>query len=498
MAETPSQQSMSMNQRTQILWLSAWGLLVALQLISPLWYPTPDGCSYLSIARSLAANGQPTNLGSDNLYYSIGYPILIAPVFLVAGSPFLLLSVIHAVLTGVYLAGTYMWVRRHVAEAALPIALLAVGNVIVLLIFRRVLSEVAFMAVMVWFFNLLAMIRQDDRIRWPVFLTAAVLLIVVALIRPTGLLFAGGFGLVMLNSARKRKLSCSRACLLTLGMGLPAALTLSAVMLHDRELRAQEGGQSYLDVLARSPRAPEYDFQDPSLFRQCLEGVRVRISEVGRLTIPGMFGCYGGRGDWLNVNMLVYVPFCALLVLGWCRVARLQPDAFVLSLPLYVALHIYWPFDQGARFFAPLLPLLLICLWFGLERLGRRRQLLLRGLVAAHLAVALGHWIFLDLPRAVENNRNWADVQCLAASISTDPGAVQVTPRLGDTRFLLTYLLDQRVDLEPPEQTIQPGVRWLVVVGDDPSPDGFAPCLILGKYKLLHRQSEDEVVSGEW
>ena len=45
--------------------------------------------------------------------------------------------------------------RRHEPTAAWPVALIAVGNAIVLAILRRALSEAAFMAVMIWFVALL-------------------------------------------------------------------------------------------------------------------------------------------------------------------------------------------------------------------------------------------------------------------------------------------------------------------------------------------------------
>src|SRR5690242_16975072 len=60
------------------LLVACWAALVGVQIITPLWYATPDASGYLSIARSLARGGPPTYLGSRNLIFGIGYPAVIA------------------------------------------------------------------------------------------------------------------------------------------------------------------------------------------------------------------------------------------------------------------------------------------------------------------------------------------------------------------------------------------------------------------------------------
>ena len=126
--------------------LACWAVLAGAQVITPLWYPTPDACAYLSIARSLASGAPPTLLGSRNLVFGIGYPLVIAPAFLVGAAPFLAVTAINAGLATAYLAGVVVWARRHEPAAAWPVALIAVGNVVVLAMLRRALSEAAFMA----------------------------------------------------------------------------------------------------------------------------------------------------------------------------------------------------------------------------------------------------------------------------------------------------------------------------------------------------------------
>src|SRR5262249_13074602 len=62
-----------------VLGLAAWVVLVAAQIVTPLWYPTPDACNYLSIARSIATQGTVTRLGDRNPMYGLGYPLLVSP-----------------------------------------------------------------------------------------------------------------------------------------------------------------------------------------------------------------------------------------------------------------------------------------------------------------------------------------------------------------------------------------------------------------------------------
>jgi hypothetical protein len=471
-------------QQPPLVWLAGWGVLVALQILSPVWYPTHDASRYLSIARSAATTDHVTDLGSRHLVYGIGYPLLVSPVFLCDAYPFFLLSVAHAVFAAVYLAGCYVWARRHVPEAAVLIALLAVANSIVLVTFRRPLSEAAFLPVMIWAINALAAVPAARAV-WRPLLAAALLLSLLAVIRQVGVLFAAGFGVCLAVRAWQRQMSWPRACLLTLVVGLPTVLSAGAMVAYDRAMGAAEGSASNLDLFTRAQTA-SVEYPESSILLQCLEGARVRISEVGRLTIPGMFNAYGGYRQWLNVNMLLYIPLAGLLVVGWWRFVR-RLDVFALTLPLYVALYIYWPFDQSGRFFVPLVPLLVVCLWHGLARLGQRRLALLRLLLLLHTGVALGYWLGVDRPRALADDQRWPEVRRLAEVIRAAPGPVQVGPGLGRTSNLLEYLLDLPVAWQEAGQRAEPGVRWLVTAADAPPETGFTATARVGPYRLWQR-----------
>jgi hypothetical protein len=472
--------------RPALVWLVGWGVLLAAQVISPLWYPTYDSARYLSIARSAATAGRLTNLGSTHLVYGVGYPLLVSPVFQTGPFPFLLLSAVHAGLAALYLAGTYVWARRHVPEGAVPAALLAVANAVVLVTLRRALSEAAFLPVMIWAVNALSAVPRSRR-PWRPLAAAALLLSLLAVIRQAGILFVAGFGVQLAAAAWRRELSWGRACLLTLAVGLPATAALGAMLAYDREMAARQGSWSHLDVFTRSGAAEHAGQSGQSLPAQCLEGLRLRVGEVGRLTVPGMFNAYGDSRQWLNVNMLVYLPVCGLLVVGWWRFVR-RLDVFALTLPFYAGLYVYWPFDQSGRFFAPLLPLLLVCLWHALAGLGRRRLALLTVLLVLHTAVAAGYWLAVDRPRALAEARRWPDLRQLAKVIRAEPGPVQAGPGLGKTHFLLEYLLDRPVAWRESGQPAAADARWLVTAAGEPAVAGFRTRALVGPYRLLRRQ----------
>jgi hypothetical protein len=469
--------------------LICWAALVGVQIVTPLWYATPDACGYLSIARSLTSGEAPTYLGSRNLVFGIGYPTLIAPAFLFSATPFLLVTTINAALAAIYLAGVVTWARRHAGAAAWPIAIIAVANIVVLALFRRALSEAAFMAAMIWFVVLLPDFPRPPRRRD--LAAAAVLLIALVLVRPTGILFGAGWALVLAYRVRARTISFRRAVGQAAVVIVPAALILAAALAYSRAMEARENAVAWsnLDVFTRSARSPATDFPAGPLAMQCVEGLRVRISEVGRLTIPGMFASYGRAGDWRDPNLLVYLPLFVCLGAGWWKAVRRRPDAYLLTFPLYFALHVYWPFNQGGRYFAPLLPLFLLCFWRALDARPAWRWPLVRVMIAAHLAVALGQWLAVDRPAALRQARDWADIGRLSERMRTGRGVVQMSCGNDAAQLQLAFLLDRSVRSLPESAPVDADVGWLVLPSGAGPPDGFASEITSGPYQLLRRAS---------
>jgi hypothetical protein len=462
--------------------LLALALLFAVQ-VSPYWYPTPDASGYLSIARSLAAGHGLRNLGSGQLYLAPGYPVLISPAFLTGDAPFLAISLIHLGLAVLLLLGVYAWVRRQIPEAALLVTALALVNVDLWALYRRTLSETAFITLLIWTVNALhwACAAPSPARRVSRTLLAAVLMACLVTVRQAGLTLAAGFGTLMLIEAWRARISWSRAITMTLAVAAPAALMVAGLAWYDRVMAALSGAATYMGQIA-----------DPTTTwaGQILEGLRLRISEVGRLTIPGMFKAYGHRGEWLNVNMVVYLPLLGLLLAGWVKLVARTRDVLALTFPFYLGLYVVWPFDQATRFTVPMLPLLIVCLWLVLERWRDYRSRVLGTVLAGHLACAAGYWLAVDLPRARADQAQWAALRQLAAPLRMEEGPILTADVPAKAPWMLQLALDRRVREHVPGTAVEPDVRWIVTGQPDPIVQGFSLHATAGPYQVWGREPD--------
>ena len=470
-----------MNRRP-CTWLVAFGLLLAMQ-ISPWWYATPDGCCYLSIARSVASGETITSLGSRQLYYSPGYPLAISPAFFVGDRPFLLLSVIQWLLGLIFVAGTYRWSCRIVPASAVLLTGLSAINAALWIYYRRTLSEMAFMAVLIWTVNALNCIdpaSETRRTYWRVFLAAAGA-VLVSLIRPAGVMLAAGFGTAMILAACKRRTGWLRAVVLTLSVGLPPSAVVLATIYRDRAMASSDTGRgyTYLDGLTDSTLSYQ---------SQVLDGIRMRISDIGRLVIPGMFKTYSNPGEWFNVNVAIYLSSSMVVAFGWWRLVRHANDILALTFPFYLALYTLWPFDESVRFMVPMLPLLIICLWFAAPVSPTRRTSLFGLLLLAHLIAATAYWVFVDAPRTKAMHQQWIAIDRLVEVIETEPGQVVASGVPEGVWSMLQFALDKHVPMAGNHRALAPDVHWVLTPATAEELDGFATSLAIDGYKLLARQ----------
>jgi hypothetical protein len=475
--------------RSPKLWI---GLTVGVLAagIGPLYYPTCDTACYLSIARSMANGPMPANHGSPHLVFGIGYPLVVSPLFLVSDEPFLGISILHFGLACGYLYGVLVWARRYIGPSAWIIAVLAVANVVVLSLVRRPLSETLFMAVLIWLVNLLQPLASEEARPTLLRLSAAALLLaLLAVTRQVGIVFGAGLAIVMAVSAWRGRVSWGRAAAVTAAVCLPAAAALASLIAYDQGTARQSQVHSHWDIF----RDPALWTAQTSFVGPIVEGLRLRISEVGRLMVPGMFNSYGPPGDWLNVNLALYIPLFGVFLFGWWRLVRRRLDIAAVGLPFYLAIYIYWPFDQSCRFLAPMLPVIALAFWLALERLGERRTALFQWLVALHVLVALGYWLGRDLPQAWRLHRQWDTVRQLAGSIDANqPG--YVSSRLEETRMLFHFVLDRSIDAWTPDNPPSSNTQWLVVVTNAPLPAGFSPQVTRGSLRLCRRDASPEPV----
>jgi hypothetical protein len=470
------------------IWLVVSALLLGVQ-IGPWYYPYGDADRYLSVARNLAENHRLTCLGSPHIFYPPGYAAIVSPLFLIRDRPFLELAVLHWLLAVAFMLGVYVWARRVVPEAAVWIAAVSVANNVFWIYHRRPASELAFITVLVWAVNSVNWVMRARTRRSVAAGTAvaAASLAMLCLIRHAGIAAAGGCSAAMLAAAWRRALSWRRAVAASLLTVSAALLTVGVEMAWDRNTAQAAGGKTYFDYL-------DPPGSDPA--RECgryWRGLASTISEIGRVTIPGMLKCYSRQKEWLDINMLVYVPFFVLLATGWARWVRRQTDAFAWTLLFYWMLLTIWSWSTGGRYWFPMVPGLVVCAWFAAERLKDRRLALLKAVWLVHLSAAMAYWLAVDLPQTRELDRQWPAVDALAARIPVDSGPIAATESVRDARIMVALALDRPVRPEADKPDVRRLAEWIITTADDPPLDGFVPQCRAGRYCLLHRCGGEEL-----
>jgi hypothetical protein len=460
------------------LWLAVLAIILAAQ-IRPWWFPQGDGMSFLSMARSLAVDGRMTNMSSPHLWYFPGYSLLLSPLYLFGDHPFWLLSAFQWISAIVFMVGVYFWAREIVPEWAVWIAAIAVANQGVWIHCARTMSEVPFMCGLIWSANAARLFSRSRSWREaiPFGLLAATLLAITALIRPAGILLAVGFGLSLGWKALQRQTSWSRAIALTLVLGVPGSLAISEFLIADRAAAEAEHGRTYLSNFGDSAANPLASY---------LEGARLAIRDSGRVIVPGMFKAYQERG-WRDLNLILYFPVCAACAFGWQRLVRTTIDPLLLMTPFYVLLYVLYPYEAGARFYIPLLPVFAAGFIPLLDLLPARRHILVAGAFAAHLVLAAGYWLTADSARGRVAMARWRELEPIAQSIAQKPECIAAADVSGDDVFMLELMLDHRIPFAD-HGPIPSTTEWLLAKRNaGPAAANFVRCTEAKSLCLMRR-----------
>ena len=180
------------------------------------------------------------------------------------------------------------------------------------------------------------------------------LLIALAMIREPGVLLGLGFAIAALLRVRDGELRLADGLWMSATVAAPAAAGVSAFLLYDRATARAAPSAVFGTHLG--------GFLDPAapILPRIVEGLRLQISEVGRLIVPGMFKSYAAHEQWININVVVYLAVFALVAGGWWRLIRRRREVLAATLPLYFALYVVWAFDADTRYLLPFLPVLLV------------------------------------------------------------------------------------------------------------------------------------------
>jgi hypothetical protein len=459
------------------LWLTLLAILLAAQ-IRPWWFPQGDGMSFLSMARSLAFEGRMRNMGSPHLWYFPGYSVLISPLYCFGDHPFWLVSAFQWASAILFMVGVYFWARQIVPQWAVWIAAIAVANQGVWIHCARTMSEVPFMCGLIWSANAARAFARSRTWRQavPLGLVASALLGLTALIRPAGILLAVGLGLSLAWQAFHKQTSWWRAVAFTFALGVPGSVAVAGFLIADHAAAQSEHGRTYLSNFSDSAASPLASY---------LEGARLAIRDSGRVIIPGMFKAYQERG-WRDLNLLVYLPICAACVLGWQRLVGTTLDPLLLMTPFYVLLYILYPYEAGARFYIPLLPVFAASFIPLIALLPAQRHLLVASAFAAHLAIATGYWLTADSARGRVAMARWRELEPIAKTIARQPECIATSDVSGDDVFMLELMLDHRIQFAPAE-LVSSRTEWILTKRDGGAAPNFVLCTQTQSLCLLRR-----------
>lgn len=485
-------------------WFLAAALLTAVQ-IGPWWYASPDGTSYMSIARTLWSPAGPTNLGNHQLYFSPGYPTLISPAFTVGDRPFVVLGLINWLLTMAVMWGAYRWARAWGPATALVASVATVLHAIYGISMRRPLSETAFMAAMIWTVIVLDGVRTAvaPRRRWACALGGTLLLTVTCLTRPNGVMIIPGFGLAMLAAAWGDRSRVLRAVLVSALIGGTAATVFLTVRTLDDRRASGDCAYTYWDQLFKPVTS------DKSLVGRIPEGTLIQMCDLYRVVVPGMYKSRTKGNDLLHVNTLVALVVTAVAGVGWLQMARGRGDVWTWTFPCYLALNVVWGADVGTRYTLPVMPVVWAACWLGFTQLVPRVALWAAFPATAHAIVGMAAWLTIDLPRTRELNRHWNDAAALCTQLDADAAALGSWALTPEQTQLFRFLLDR--DVTPLADdvmyqrhvpaavgtviatTSRPSPAWVVADDRAPTPSGYVERAVAGPYRLLHREDAAEM-----
>lgn len=459
-------------------WLSIYAFFLLIQ-ISKWWYPTPDSVAYLSIARSIASGRGLLNLGYRHIAYPPGYPLLMSLAFFQHSPPFLTMSIMNWILAILFMIGLYRWTYRLAAEAAPLLTGLTMVNVTFWIYYRRTLTELAFMTIMIWTVNALDR-ALDERSTWGRSLFTAigcVLAAYLSMIREVGVLVVAAFAATLCAYVYQKRLRARDAFAMIASVTAPAAAAVIAFIFYD--LSTYQGPQSFLATHLSGFLNPRMPFKE-----LVPEGIRLQISAIGRITIPGMFKAYAH--SWISLDTLIYVCAVAIIAIGWVRLLRRHVEVLTCTLPLYLGLYSIWGFDADTRYVLPMLPILVVSLWYWLEPFRTYRLTIVAVLLIANLGVAIGYWRWIEIPRGRECNEQWPDVRKVARVIDTDPGTIAAAEKIPEcVRLMLSFTLDRPIlELSNDQEAVRTA-KWLLANARDPDPAGYREDTQIASYKLL-------------
>jgi hypothetical protein len=380
-----------------------------------------------------------------------------------------------------FMIGLYRWTLKLVPEAAPLLTGLTMVNATLWIYYRRTLSELAFVTVMIWTVNALDRTLDASSVHEHVLVTlvGCALAVYLSMIREVGALFVVGFAIAICASAYEGDQKLRSALANGALVAIPALLAVIGFVAYDQF--TFEGQRNHFGTHLNGFLHPRLPLQ-----QGISEGLRLQISAIGRLIVPGMFNAYGH--SWLNINTFIYICIAAGIAVGWSRLVRQRIELLTYTLPLYVTLYAVWGFDAGTRYMLPMLPILMVSVWKLIEPYRSCRLSVLTALLVLHVSVAFGYWRIVEIPWGRQCNQLWPEVTAITSFTKHEPGPVAIAGKSPVCmRWMLSFALDQQVFDINADETALESSEWIVVPIEDPKPWSFQMVAKIGTYKLLRR-----------
>jgi len=364
--------------------LAATALLMTLPSLRDWCLFSPDCFRYLDIARHLLETGA---FPPERLMAPPGYPLLLVSFLLLGDLPILALRVMLAACWAVSAAATYLLHRDELGHRPAMIAgLLGATSPVLLQLSLMPLSELPYLAFLTLALVMISAWWRGRARSWWAVVAGGLLVSAGLMIRSMGLVLviAGGYALFVRRADTfKRRIAC---------LGIFLLCSLGPTALWSWRQSGYSHGETYARswTLARSVEATGATGMSLQLERLARFGP-MRLEAVKEAVLPKQLlwrlfnPPLNGPTTWLIGGLFVVV---AVVRLG---VRRSPIDLYVLGSLVLVA---FWPYDEGVRLVAPILPVIVAYpLWVGAAWWRRTRS---RTMIRSILAVVLAGWLTIQ------------------------------------------------------------------------------------------------------
>ncbi|MCG8409595.1 MAG: glycosyltransferase family 39 protein [Phycisphaerales bacterium] len=341
---------------------------------------SPDGITYLTIARTLAENG---HLPQERLVPPPAYPVIIAPLLLLGDLPLLGLRILFLVCWMMTAVMTYLLHRRELGDGLGWVAgLLVASNPVLLMLTTTPLSESVFIAALSANLVLMHTWWQRPVCRRSEVVLGGLLTTITLMIRSMGIVMLPLMGYCLL---RHRKQALGQRAQWA---ALFALCTLGPILAWNLRQSAYPAGHNYASIWVTARGIENTEATGWALqFQRFITFGPMRLQSIKEAVLQKDVAWRLFRSPLDTPSTWVVGGFFVVIALGRFLRFRTPTDAFVLATLLMLSL---WPWDEGVRLVAPLLPVLVAYpLWLGKAWWHQIRQPRRRFALAATLVLIL-------------------------------------------------------------------------------------------------------------